>query len=70
MQGTRLLNNFISGTDTRVQEYNKVFDELLHQFTAKAAGHTLVVVHRIWKRMEGFEALGNAPLNWTSPLLF
>jgi hypothetical protein len=49
MQGTRLLKNFISETDARVKCYNDSFDELLQQFRDKAAGKTLVVVHRIWE---------------------
>ena len=34
---------------TGVQDYNDVFDNLLQKFRDKAAGETLVVVHRIWK---------------------
>jgi len=49
-QGTRLLENlFSSETKTPVQEYNDVFDKLLQEFRDRAAGDTLVVVHRIWK---------------------
>ena len=58
MQGTRLLKNLISGTDARVREYNNVYDELLQQFRNRAAGDTLVVVHRIWKSIKDLEALG------------
>jgi len=32
-----------------VQDYNDGFDKLLQEFRDKAAGDTLVVVHRIWK---------------------
>jgi hypothetical protein len=38
-----------SETDTRVQCYNDVFDKLLQEFRDRAAGDTLVVVHRIWE---------------------
>jgi hypothetical protein len=49
-QGARLLKNLVSSkTDTLVQEYNSVFDNLLQEFHDKAAGDTLVVVHRIWE---------------------
>ena len=56
-QGTRLLNNlFSSKTDTIVQGYNDVFDQLLEEFRNTAARDTLVVahdtsvvVHRIWE---------------------
>ena len=37
-----------SKTDTFVQHYNNVFDNLLQEFHNRAAGDTLVVVHRIW----------------------
>ena len=63
MQGTRLLKNFISETDERVRCYNNVFDELLQQFRDRAAGDTLVVVHRIWEGMKAIDSLGNAFLN-------
>lgn len=59
MQGTRLLKNLISDTDTLVRNYSNVFDELLQQFRDRAAGDTLVVVHRIWEGMKSIEALGN-----------
>lgn len=59
MQGTRLLKNLISETDARVGKYNSVFDELMHQFRNRAAGDTLVVVHRIWEGIKGLEALGS-----------
>ena len=39
-----------------MQVYAEVFDELRQQFLDRAAGDTLVVVHRIWK---GVENLGN-----------
>ena len=61
MQGTRLLKNLISETDARVRKYNSVFDELLQQFRNRAAGDTLVVVHRIWEGIKGLEALGIIP---------
>ena len=32
-----------------MQDYNNVFDKLLQEFRDRAAGDTLVVVHRIWK---------------------
>ena len=51
VQGARLLENFISETDARVKCYNDIFDELLQQFRDKAAGNTLVVVHRIWESL-------------------
>jgi len=31
-----------------VQDYNNVFEKLLQEFRDRAAGDTLVVVHRIW----------------------
>ena len=40
-----------SETDARVQTYNSVFDELLQKFRDRAAGDTLIVVHRIWEDM-------------------
>ena len=49
----RFLKNLVSGTDERLQTYNDVFDELRQQFQERAAGDTLVVVHRIWKGLEG-----------------
>ena len=55
MQGTRLLHNFVSGTDARIQHYNKVFDELLQLFQSEAGGDTLVTVYRILGSMEGLE---------------
>jgi hypothetical protein len=57
MQGTRLLKNFISETDARLKSYNDIFDELLQQFRDKAAGNTLVVVHRIWERALGLKVV-------------
>ena len=36
-----------SKTDRLVQGYNDVFDKLLQEFRDRAAGDTLVVVHRI-----------------------
>jgi hypothetical protein len=59
IQGTRLLKNLISETDARVRRYNNVFDELMQQFRNRAAGDTLVVVHRIWEGIKDLEALGN-----------
>ena len=44
-----------------------VFDELRRQFHDRAAGETLVRVHRIW---EGIEELGKTILNWTYHPLF
>ena len=67
MQGTRLLKNFISETDVRVKGYNDIFDELLQQFHDKAAGDTLVVVHRIW---EGLGAQGSIFSDWGWSCLF
>ena len=67
MQGTRLLKNFISETDARVKCYNDIFDELLQQFRDKAAGNTLVVVHRIW---EDLGAQGTFFSNWAWSCLF
>ena len=32
-----------------MQDYNDVFDKLLQDFRDRAAGDTLVVVHRIWE---------------------
>ena len=32
-----------------MQGYNDVFDNLLQEFRDRAAGDTLVVVHRIWE---------------------
>ena len=55
----RLLKNLISETDARVRKYNNVFDELLQQFRNRAAGDTLVVVHRIWEGIKGLEGLGS-----------
>ena len=40
---------FSTKAETLVQDYNKVFDELVEEFHDRAAGDTLVVVHRIWK---------------------
>ncbi len=61
-QGTRFLKNLISEADERVQTYKNVFDELMQQFRDRAAGDTLVVVHRIW---EGMKDLGNVFSTWT-----
>ena len=49
----------ISETDARVQKYSNVFDELMQQFRNRAAGDTLVVVHRIWEGIKDLEALGS-----------
>ena len=38
-----------SNAKTLVQDYSDVFDKLLQEFRDKAAGDTLVVVHRIWE---------------------
>ena len=35
-----------------MKTYNSVFDELQQQFMVRAAGDTLVVVHRIWKGVD------------------
>jgi hypothetical protein len=59
LQGTRLLKNLISETDRLVQSYNDVFDELFQQFRDRAAGDTLVVVHRILEGMKDLETLGS-----------
>jgi len=48
-QGTRLLKSLFSNAKTLVQDYNDVFDGLLQEFDHRAAGDTLVVVHRIWE---------------------
>ena len=61
-QGTRLLKNLSSETDARIRKYNNVFDELLQQFRNRAAGDTLVVVHRIWEGIKDLEALGSSTL--------
>jgi hypothetical protein len=54
-----LFKNFLSDTKKRVQEYCDAFDGLMKQFHDRAAGDTLVVVHRIWEEMKDFGALGN-----------
>ena len=40
---------FFSKAKTLVQDYNNIFDQLLQEFRDRAAGDTLVVVHRIWE---------------------
>ena len=45
----RLLKNLFSKAKTLMQDYNDVFDKLLQEFRDRAAGDTLVVVHRIWE---------------------
>ena len=46
----RLVKNLVSSkAKTLVQDYNDVFDKLLQEFRDRAAGDTLVVVHRIWE---------------------
>jgi len=45
----RLIKNLFSENDTLLQCYNDVFDKLLQEFRDRAAGDTLVVVHRIWE---------------------
>ena len=46
----RLLKNLVSSkAKTLVQDYSDVFDKLLQDFRDRAAGDTLVVVHRIWE---------------------
>ena len=57
LQGMRLLKNLFSETDTLVQGYNDVFDKLLQEFRDRAAGDTLVVVHRIWEDLTKFDDL-------------
>jgi len=47
----RFLKNLVSGTE-HVEAYNNVFDELRQQFLDRAAGDSLLVVHRIWKGVE------------------
>jgi len=39
-----------------MQTYNDVFDELRQQFLCRAVGDTVIVVHRIWEKVE---RLGN-----------
>ena len=57
IQGTRLLKNLVSSENkTLVQGYNDVFDKLLQKFRDSAAGDTLVVVHRIWEKVEDLRA--------------
>ena len=56
-QGARLFKNLFSETDTLVQRYNDVFDKLLQEFHYRAAGDTLVVVHRIWEDLTKFDDL-------------
>ena len=52
---------FFSKAKTLVQDYNNVFDQLLQEFRERAAGDTLVVVHRIWEdlapKVDGLRAL-------------
>ena len=49
-QGKRLFENLVSSeAETLVQRYNDVFNKLLQDFRDKAAGDTLVVMHRIWE---------------------
>ena len=38
-----------SKAKTLVQDYSDVFDKLLQEFRDRAAGDTLVAVHRIWE---------------------
>ena len=57
-----------SKTDTLVQHYNNVLDNLLQEFRDRAAGDTLVVVHRIWEDLapkvdDLCESLANYPLS-------
>ena len=40
---------FSSKAKTLVQDYNDVLDKLWQEFSHRAAGDTLVVVHRIWE---------------------
>ncbi|PPQ90302.1 hypothetical protein CVT25_013271 [Psilocybe cyanescens] len=55
----RLLKNFFSETDERVENYNNVFDGLLEEFRDNAAADTLVIVHRVWEGVKGMETLDN-----------
>ena len=67
-QGTRLLNNlFSSRTDTLVQIYNDVFDNLFQEFRDRAAGDTLVVVHRIWEDLTKIDDLRESFLECPLP---
>jgi hypothetical protein len=65
-QGSRLGKNLISDTDDRVKDYNDVFDKLLQEFRDRAAGDTMVVVHRIWRTVED---LGESVLTYSSSRL-
>ena len=40
-----------------MQDYSDVFDKLLQDFRDKAAGDTLVVVHRIWEDLTKIDDL-------------
>ena len=55
--------------DGQVQAYNNVFNELQQKFVIRAAGDTLVVVHRIWKGVEDMgkdlQDLGNDIWEWS-----
>ena len=67
----RLVKNLISSkAKTLVQDYNDVFDKLLQEFRDRAAGDTLVVVHRIWEDLtRKFDDLGESLSKHTlSPL--
>ena len=57
---------FSSKSDTLVQGYNDVFDKLLQEFRDRAAGDTLVVVHRIWEDLtRKFDDLGESLSKYT-----
>ena len=52
----------VSETDDRVENFNSIFDQLLQSFHDRAAGDTLVTVHRIWERLENLrEFILNKP---------
>ena len=51
-QGTRFRKNLLSETDDRVKAFNDAFEKLMQDFRDRAAGDTLVVVHRIWDYLD------------------
>ena len=57
--------SLISDTDELVKNYNSVLDDLMQQFRDRAAGDTLVVVHRIWEGTQGIKDKGNTFLSWS-----
>ncbi|PPQ73248.1 hypothetical protein CVT26_015058 [Gymnopilus dilepis] len=50
--GTRFLKNSISSTDDRIEQYIRAFQELQEAFRNHATCQTLLVVHRVWTRLE------------------